>query len=135
MVEGDMVVGIVSRTDVLQTLHEGFQGRYSTTYTDKNGNSPKSSNIRPDMQRVLPGRIMGILAKAGEVAENLNYQVYAVGGLVRDVLLKVENLDVDLVVEGDGILMPINWPRLSAVVFDPMKSLARRRFFFPMATG
>lgn len=105
VVEGDMVVGILSRTDVLQTLHEGFQGRYSTTYTNRNINSPKNSNIRPDLQRVLPGRIMSILTKAGEVAESLDYQVYAVGGLVRDVLLKVENLDVDLVVEGDGILM------------------------------
>lgn len=103
VVEGNMVIGIVSRTDVLQTLHEGFKGRYSTTYTDKA--SSKTSNINPDMQRVLPGRIMKLLHKAGEVAERLGYQVYAVGGLVRDVLLKVENLDVDLVVEGNGIEM------------------------------
>ncbi|MCL4439518.1 MAG: CBS domain-containing protein [Firmicutes bacterium] len=103
VVEGDMVIGIVSRTDVLQTLHEGFKGRYSTTYTDKA--TTKTANIRPDMQRVLPGRIMNILIRAGEVAERMNYQVYAVGGLVRDVLLKVENLDVDLVVEGNGIEM------------------------------
>ncbi len=103
VVEGDMVIGIVSRTDVLQTLHEGFKGRYSTTYTDKA--NTKTANIRPDMQRVLPGRIMNILIRAGEVAERMDYQVYAVGGLVRDVLLKVENLDVDLVVEGNGIEM------------------------------
>ncbi|WP_003542626.1 CBS domain-containing protein [Desulfotomaculum nigrificans] len=105
VVEGDKVVGIVSRTDVLQTLHEGFKGRYSTTYTHKSVLATKTTNIRPDMQRVLPGRIMNILTKAGEVADKLNYQVYAVGGLVRDVLLKVENFDVDLVVEGNGILM------------------------------
>ncbi len=103
VVEGDLVIGIVSRTDVLQTLHEGFQGRYSTTYTDKT--TTKISNIKPDMQRVLPGRIMSLLNKAGQVAERLDYEVYAVGGLVRDVLLKVENLDVDLVVEGNGIEM------------------------------
>ena len=103
VVEGDMVIGIVSRTDVLQTLHEGFQGRYSTTYTDKT--TTKITNIRPDMQRALPGRIMSLLTKAGQVADRLGYQVYAVGGLVRDVLLKVENLDVDLVVEGNGIEM------------------------------
>ncbi|MEW6695820.1 MAG: CBS domain-containing protein [Bacillota bacterium] len=103
VVEGDRVIGIVSRTDVLQTLHEGFKGRYSTTYTDKV--ATKTANIRPDMQRVLPGRIMNLLAKAGEVAERMDCQVYAVGGLVRDVLLKVENLDVDLVVEGNGIEM------------------------------
>ncbi|AQS58571.1 CBS domain-containing protein [Desulforamulus ferrireducens] len=103
VVEGDKVIGIVSRTDVLQTLHEGFQGRYSTIYTDKT--STKITNIKPDMQRALPSRIMSLLTKAGQVAERLGYQVYAVGGLVRDVMLKVENLDVDLVVEGNGIEM------------------------------
>jgi tRNA nucleotidyltransferase (CCA-adding enzyme) len=33
----------------------------------------------------------------------LGVSVYAVGGFVRDILLRVENLDVDIVVEGDGI--------------------------------
>jgi tRNA nucleotidyltransferase (CCA-adding enzyme) len=33
----------------------------------------------------------------------LGYNVYLVGGLVRDVILKRENLDVDIVIEGEGI--------------------------------
>jgi len=33
----------------------------------------------------------------------LGYSVYAVGGFVRDLLMRVENFDVDIVVEGDGI--------------------------------
>jgi tRNA nucleotidyltransferase (CCA-adding enzyme) len=39
----------------------------------------------------------------GKVGDELEYSVYAVGGFVRDLLLKVENFDVDIVVEGDGI--------------------------------
>jgi tRNA nucleotidyltransferase (CCA-adding enzyme) len=37
------------------------------------------------------------------MGDMLGYNVYLVGGLVRDVFLKRENLDVDIVVEGDGI--------------------------------
>jgi tRNA nucleotidyltransferase (CCA-adding enzyme) len=37
------------------------------------------------------------------VAEKNGYTAYAVGGFVRDLLLRVKNLDLDIVVEGDGI--------------------------------
>jgi tRNA nucleotidyltransferase (CCA-adding enzyme) len=37
------------------------------------------------------------------VGDELGLAVYAVGGFVRDLLLGVENLDIDITVEGDGI--------------------------------
>ncbi|ABO49665.1 Polynucleotide adenylyltransferase region [Desulforamulus reducens MI-1] len=129
VVEGNMVIGIVSRTDVLQTLHEGFKGRYSTTYNEKQ--NAKTAHIRPDMQRALPSRIMNILTKAGEVAEGLNYQVYAVGGLVRDVLLKVENLDVDLVVEGNGIEMANELAKVIGGRVRPHEKFGTAEIIFP----
>ncbi|MEG6521056.1 CBS domain-containing protein [Desulfotomaculum sp. 1211_IL3151] len=129
VVEGNMVIGIVSRTDVLRTLHEGFKGRYSTTYNDKKSSS--GANIRPDMQRALPRRIMNILTKAGEVAQELDYQVYAVGGLVRDVLLKVENLDVDLVVEGNGIEMANHLAQVIGGRVRPHEKFGTAEIIFP----
>jgi len=51
----------------------------------------------------LPRKIIQLFKKFGLVADMLEYDVYLVGGLVRDILLKRENLDVDIVVEGDGI--------------------------------
>jgi len=51
----------------------------------------------------LPPRIQQLLRLAGTVADEVGTKVYAVGGFVRDLLLRQENLDVDLVVEGDGI--------------------------------
>ena len=51
----------------------------------------------------LPERIQSLLAEFGKVGDELGYSVFAVGGFVRDLLMRVENLDVDIVVEGDGI--------------------------------
>ncbi len=34
---------------------------------------------------------------------SMGFHAYAVGGFVRDIFLRVENLDIDIVIEGDGI--------------------------------
>jgi tRNA nucleotidyltransferase (CCA-adding enzyme) len=39
----------------------------------------------------------------GRLAQDLQFKAYAVGGFVRDLLLRRPNLDIDVVVEGDGI--------------------------------
>ena len=55
------------------------------------------------MERRFPERTLNILHAVGEFGSRIGYPVYAVGGFVRDLLLGRENLDIDLVVEGDGI--------------------------------
>src|SRR5262249_29329256 len=44
-----------------------------------------------------------LLRGAGKIAEGLGVPVFAVGGFVRDLLLGLTPLDVDLLVEGDGV--------------------------------
>ena len=55
------------------------------------------------MQDRLPAPFFSLLQKTGELAEQRQVRVYAVGGFVRDLLLNIPNVDLDLVVEGDGI--------------------------------
>ena len=55
------------------------------------------------MQDRVPAPLFSFLQKTGELAERRRVRVYAAGGFVRDLLLGVPNLDVDLVVEGNGI--------------------------------
>ena len=55
------------------------------------------------MKERLPARLKSLLEEVGQVGDTLGYSVYAVGGFVRDLLMRVENFDIDLVVEGDGI--------------------------------
>ena len=51
----------------------------------------------------LPEEILNPINCACAVASKNNMQAYLVGGFVRDLLLGVENLDLDIVVEGDGL--------------------------------
>ncbi|MEW5952852.1 MAG: CBS domain-containing protein [Bacillota bacterium] len=104
VVDGEQLVGIVSRTDILRTLHGKFQSRHRIVYDSQRG--PKYfKNIGEVLRRTLAPSVYSILKEAGRIGASMGYQVYAAGGIVRDAMLGVENLDVDLVVEGDGIAL------------------------------
>ena len=51
----------------------------------------------------LPKKIQRLLRQVGALADEQGVALYLVGGVVRDLLLKRENWDLDLTVEGDGI--------------------------------
>ncbi len=53
--------------------------------------------------RRLPQRIVRLLRELGRSADEEGIGLYLVGGVVRDLLLRRRNWDVDLTVEGDGI--------------------------------
>jgi tRNA nucleotidyltransferase (CCA-adding enzyme) len=60
-------------------------------------------NIKNLLKERLPVKITTLLKELGEMADELDFNAYLVGGLVRDVILKRKNLDVDIVIEGDAI--------------------------------
>ena len=53
--------------------------------------------------RPLPQERLSLLRALGNLADEAGGSLYLVGGVVRDLLLKRENWDLDLTVEGDGI--------------------------------
>jgi tRNA nucleotidyltransferase (CCA-adding enzyme) len=64
---------------------------------------PKSRSIVGQIGKRLPAPAIALLRELGRCADELGLVVYAVGGFVRDLLLGVKNLDMDVTVEGDGI--------------------------------
>ena len=56
-----------------------------------------------DLLRRLPQGRLSLLRELGNLADEGGVSLYLVGGVVRDLLLKRENWDLDLTVEGDGI--------------------------------
>lgn len=105
VVEQEQLVGIVTRTDLLRYLIGGLQDSDETLPVEsgRGGLRLKRKNLARLIDTQLPKNIRVLLRKLGEVADQQGVKVYLVGGFVRDLLLRQENLDIDIVVEGDGI--------------------------------
>lgn len=100
VLENGHLVGIVSRTDILRTLHgQDTPEDHEVLF---NGYFNEENNVQALMRERLPSQIISILELAGQLAEEMGRKVYCVGGFVRDLLLRVPNFDVDLVVEEEG---------------------------------
>ncbi|MGW8224029.1 MAG: CBS domain-containing protein, partial [Syntrophobacteria bacterium] len=104
VVEGEKVVGVITRKDLLNVLLNDPSRipayLYEPAHTTGNKRRKNVSNI---MAEQLPRQVNELLQAAGRVAEKRDYKTYAVGGFIRDLVLRRPNLDIDLVVEGDGI--------------------------------
>jgi tRNA nucleotidyltransferase (CCA-adding enzyme) len=104
IVSGAKVIGVITRTDLLRALHDDVlaAARVRTKGTEPQPVQHRR-NVRSLMMERLPARAFILLETAGRLADHLNVSAYVVGGIVRDLLLGIGNLDLDLVIEGDGI--------------------------------
>jgi len=100
-------VGIVTRKDILRYLHGKIKtgAGKSAAGTNQEKFYPSPEVVKERLMFYLPESIFSVLKKASFTAKKLKVKVYLVGGLVRDLLLGMPNLDVDIVVEGDGIAL------------------------------
>ena len=61
-------------------------------------------NIKDKLQRIDKDHLF-LLVEIGKVAKEINQKAYLVGGMVRDLLLGFDNLDIDIVVEDNAHLL------------------------------
>jgi tRNA nucleotidyltransferase (CCA-adding enzyme) len=97
------VAGVITRTDLMNILVGGpvipdflYDSRHVSHFE-------KQKNMAAMLKERLPRSLISLFKDIGNVADILGYNVYLVGGFVRDLFLRQENFDVDIVVEGDGI--------------------------------
>jgi tRNA nucleotidyltransferase (CCA-adding enzyme) len=90
------LAGIIARGDILRYLQEDSL---------RFGHRPKlhMRSVRSLVRERFSKPLYQFLERAAETADAQGCSVYLVGGIVRDLLLGIDNLDIDLVVEGDGI--------------------------------
>jgi len=65
----------------------------------------QAEDIEAMLRLSLPDDILILLHAAGTVASKKGFRLYVVGGFVRDLLLGMPNLDIDVVVQGSAITM------------------------------
>ena len=105
VIAAGVLTGVVTRTDLLKHLLAGQDGQIDgpTEYIQKRSGELKRKNLLRVMQAQLPEHAKTILRQLGAVADQEDLRIFLVGGIVRDLLLRQSNLDIDIVVEGDGI--------------------------------
>jgi tRNA nucleotidyltransferase (CCA-adding enzyme) len=103
VVENQRIVGAITRTDLLRTLYEEFLRRRKIEETASRERLNVGRNLSSWLREKFPPDLFTLLKLSGEVAEECGFQAYLVGGSVRDLLRGEENLDLDIVIEGDGI--------------------------------
>ncbi|MGE5893908.1 MAG: CBS domain-containing protein, partial [bacterium] len=99
----EKIIGAITRTDLLRSLYEDFLKRSRIGREDLSLRSAVGRNIRSLMEERFPRSVTEILRRAGEIAGSLGFVAFLVGGTVRDLLMGSRNLDIDIVVEGDGV--------------------------------
>ncbi len=91
VVEEGQLIGVVTRTDLIRLpLLEA--------------NAVQQDIIRR-MEHYFPAPLLALIRQIGELAAQQGYNVYFVGGIVRDLLLGQPLVDVDIVVEGHAITL------------------------------
>lgn len=100
VIEAGELIGIVTRTDVLRQLHDQREIKLDTT-SRKN----LTSHLLPTLQKRLEPAIWQLLQSVTEASQQRGWNLYLVGGGVRDVLLTSDDQplllqDIDLVVDG-----------------------------------
>jgi tRNA nucleotidyltransferase (CCA-adding enzyme) len=102
VIDQGKLVGVISRSDLLEHLKIPRASDAPSPEEFPSGRA-RNKSVRRLVEEMLPRRVTGILRRAGEVAQLRGEEVYLVGGAVRDLLLRKQNLDIDLVIEGEGI--------------------------------
>ncbi len=103
VVSKDELVGIITRTDLF-SLMAGDPAFLPELKNSQNLPSvERNRNLSSQLRHTLSREVVQLLQTIGEVALGCGATAYVVGGFVRDLLLGVENLDIDIVIEGDGI--------------------------------
>jgi tRNA nucleotidyltransferase (CCA-adding enzyme) len=134
VVEKDRLVGTISVGDVMRVLQEEMMKSVKgvSVFESQPLLYARKKMIPQLMKERFPERIQNLLMEFGRVGDELGYSVYAVGGFVRDLLMRVENFDVDIVIEGDGIRLAEEFEKKSPCRIRTHKNLGRPSFSSPM---
>ncbi len=106
VVERQKLVGAITRTDLLRLLYSDGRGDPGgPAEPEFSPAEPRKKWVPKIMEERLPEDILELMKRMGAEAAQIGFQIYAVGGFVRDLILRNDNYDIDIVVEGDAIAL------------------------------
>jgi tRNA nucleotidyltransferase (CCA-adding enzyme) len=130
VVKDNELKGAITRTDLLRILEDEI----AKTVLEKlefHEKYVKRKNVKRIMEERLSDEVLKKLEDIGNLADQLDYHAYLVGGFVRDMVLRDENYDIDIVIEGDGIIFAEEMSKRFHAKMRSHKEFATAKIIYP----
>jgi tRNA nucleotidyltransferase (CCA-adding enzyme) len=126
------IAGVITRTDLLNILVRQSK-KDAGNFPDplKEPAHARTRNVVKFLKERLSKRLVNMLKRIGEVADEFGYGAYVVGGFVRDLFLYRLNEDVDIVIEGDGIAFAKKYAKLEGTRIHTYEKFGTAVIIFP----
>ncbi len=124
------LIGAITRTDLLRILEDEIA---KTVFGKLEFHEmyQKRKNVKKLMEERLDKKTLKKLTEIGHLADTMGYHAFLVGGFVRDLLLRIEDYDIDIVIEGDGITFAEEMAKTFSVKIKPHKEFATAKVIYP----
>ena len=132
VVDGRTILGVITRTDLLNILVQQSKRR-ERVFPDPSRSpaSARTRNIERFMKERLSKRVFQLLKTIGAVADEIGYGAYVAGGFVRDLFLYRSTEDIDIVIEGDGIAFARQYARQEGARIHAHEKFGTAVIIFP----
>ena len=132
VMENSTITGVITRTDLLNILVRQSQPKTDGSLDSFKEPSPAHTrNVLRFMKERLSSDLITILKQVGEVADQIGYGAYVVGGFVRDLFLYRSDEDLDIVIEGEGIAFAKKYARLVGARIHTHEKFGTAVIIFP----
>ncbi len=103
VIDNGWIKGVITRTDLLNYLVQHNKALKRSETEPEFKRNAKKRQIENILYQRLDNRIKQLLQNIGKTGNGIGFNMFVVGGFVRDLLLNRQIEDIDIVVEGDGI--------------------------------
>jgi tRNA nucleotidyltransferase (CCA-adding enzyme) len=131
VIDHGRISGVITRTDLLNYL---VQHNKAVKHTDQlifKRQNTKIRRIHNIMEQRLDAWTLDLLKAIGRTGDELNLNIFVVGGFVRDLLLQRQVDDIDIVVEGDGIAFARHFAKKKGCRVNTHKKFGTAVIIFP----
>ncbi len=130
VIEDGELKGAITRTDLLRILEDEI-ARTVLEKLEFHEKYVKRKNVKKLMGERLSKETLKRLEDIGALADTIGYHAFLVGGFVRDLILRNDNYDIDIVVEGDGITFAEEMSKKFHVKMRSHKEFATAKILYP----
>jgi tRNA nucleotidyltransferase (CCA-adding enzyme) len=132
VIDQGRIKGVITRTNLLNLLVDQAQlqnGKNNTAF--ETPSTARTRNVKRLMNERLSKKRIAMLKTIGETAAEIGFSAYVVGGFVRDLFLYRKNEDIDIVIEGDGILFAKKYAKITGARVNAYQKFGTAVIIFP----